>query len=268
MTVGENIKHLRKKSKLKQPEFGKIFGVNPSNVSNWEVNRIEPPLAKLRRIAEYFDVSLDLLIDGNPEDFDTNSYYNISDYGKESRKIFQSLDPDEKEELIRTMYEYRIRHNRKNRPKTAFSQQQLAATLLLSTDIVLQEFGAYIQEILEAYEEIHDTQTKQLLFDITMYLSEGKEQSKDFDTLIRDIIEKIFPLSNFRFAYEKGNLTIMKMSKQFHLKPAFVNHALHYYIKVKGPRFNYKGLDIDLSPLTNEEEKGELKTEISIQPSL
>ncbi|GGD03150.1 helix-turn-helix domain-containing protein [Enterococcus wangshanyuanii] len=266
MSIGANIKYLRKQHKLKQVELAELMNVNGPNISNWESNRIEPPLSKMRALSDYFNVSLDLLAYGEPKDFNVQNYYGIKDYGIEARKVFQSLDSEEQDKLLRSMYEARIQHNRKNRRETAFTQQQQAATLLFSENIVLKEFGKYIQRYLETYDEIHDPVTRQLLIDTTMYLSEGKEQSNDFVTLLRDITEKIFAVSALQFAYDKDNLTIEKMSKQFRLDPDFIEYALKYYADTKGAIFEYKNLIINLSALIIADEESIKNTKISILP--
>ncbi|MCA5014538.1 MULTISPECIES: helix-turn-helix domain-containing protein [unclassified Enterococcus] len=266
MSIGANIKYLRKKNKLKQVELAELIGVYDTHISKWESNKIEPPLSKMRALSDYFNVSLDLLANGDPKDFNAQNYYGITDYGIEARKIFHVLDPEEQDELLRTMYEFRIRHNRKNRRETAFTQQQQAVTLLFSENIVLKEFGKYIQRYLETYDEVRDPVTKQLLIDTTMYLSEGKEQSNDFVTLIRNMIEKIFPISSFQFAYTKDNLTIEKMSQQFKLDPDFLVYALNYYIETKGTIFTFKDLTINLSALALPDNESIKNTKISILP--
>ncbi|HML32919.1 helix-turn-helix domain-containing protein [Sporomusa sphaeroides] len=59
-TLGEKIKQLR--SKLTQEELAAILKVERSTLASWEVNRREPDIATLCRIADYFRVSIDWLV--------------------------------------------------------------------------------------------------------------------------------------------------------------------------------------------------------------
>lgn len=60
--LAQNITTLR--GSLTQAEFGKLFGVGDQTVSNWEKDRRTPPIEKLIKMAQMFDVSLDWLITG------------------------------------------------------------------------------------------------------------------------------------------------------------------------------------------------------------
>lgn len=59
-TLGEKIKQLR--HKLTQEELAVILGVERSTLASWEVNRREPDIATLCRLADFFKVSVDWLV--------------------------------------------------------------------------------------------------------------------------------------------------------------------------------------------------------------
>lgn len=61
-TLSERIKQLRKEKDLTQEEFGKIFGIVKSTVSLYENNKSTPDDEIKKKIAEYFNVSLDYLM--------------------------------------------------------------------------------------------------------------------------------------------------------------------------------------------------------------
>lgn len=63
--LGENIQKLRKSFSLSQVEFAKALGVSKQCVSNWENSYIQPSLDTLIKIANYFNVSTDFLLDRN-----------------------------------------------------------------------------------------------------------------------------------------------------------------------------------------------------------
>ena len=62
------MKELREKQGLTQKGFGDIFGVSEATVSNYENGKRDPDLDSLCQIADYFDVSLDMLVRGKEND--------------------------------------------------------------------------------------------------------------------------------------------------------------------------------------------------------
>ncbi|TDQ18315.1 helix-turn-helix protein [Algoriphagus boseongensis] len=64
MTLNSNIKFLRKKKGLTQESLAEALGISRSKLAGYELN-ITPPLDTLVRIAEYFSISLDILIKEN-----------------------------------------------------------------------------------------------------------------------------------------------------------------------------------------------------------
>lgn len=61
-TLAERIKELRTEKDLTQEGFGKIFGIVKSTVSLYESNKSTPDDEIKKKIAEYFNVSLDYLM--------------------------------------------------------------------------------------------------------------------------------------------------------------------------------------------------------------
>lgn len=249
MPIGENIKTLRDLHKVKQKDLAAYLKINGSNISNWESGKITPPLKELESLAAFFNLSLDTLVNGDIKDFTIQNYYAITDYSSEAKRIFRSLDSDEQNKLLRTMYDYKIKHDRSVRPLSSFTDQQFIALYSASSNIILQEFARYIQKIVTLYDSVPDEKTKNLMSDVGMYMAEGQEQSKEFETLIRDIIELLFRPSFFENAYANGNFTIEHLSKQFKIMPEFTLIALNYYRKVYGDLFTHRHFTIDLSNL-------------------
>ena len=60
-TFGERLKELRKERGLGQIALAAALGVGKSSISLWERGESEPTLTNLITIAQYFDVTLDLL---------------------------------------------------------------------------------------------------------------------------------------------------------------------------------------------------------------
>lgn len=60
--IMNRIAELRKKSQLSQRDFGKAIGAAQNTISNWENGTREPDIDALRKIAEFFNVSVDCLL--------------------------------------------------------------------------------------------------------------------------------------------------------------------------------------------------------------
>ncbi|MBS4535605.1 helix-turn-helix transcriptional regulator [Clostridium sp. D2Q-14] len=60
--ISKRIKQLRLEKNITQEQFGKIFGIVKSTVSLYESGKSTPDDDMKKKIAEYFDVSLDFLM--------------------------------------------------------------------------------------------------------------------------------------------------------------------------------------------------------------
>jgi transcriptional regulator with XRE-family HTH domain len=83
------LKELRKSRNVSQKEFAAYMKVSPQTVLNWENGLSEPSIKNLKAMADYFDVSIDYLVERDssmkhlPADFVSNlpkeSYLRIAD---------------------------------------------------------------------------------------------------------------------------------------------------------------------------------------------
>lgn len=62
MTLGNNIKRIRKEAKLSQEDFAEKFCVTRQTVSNWENSKSYPDLETIISISDSFEISLDVLL--------------------------------------------------------------------------------------------------------------------------------------------------------------------------------------------------------------
>ena len=62
MTLGNNIKRIRKEEKLSQEDFAEMFCVTRQTVSNWENSKSYPDLETIIKISDSFEISLDILL--------------------------------------------------------------------------------------------------------------------------------------------------------------------------------------------------------------
>ena len=57
-----NLNYFRKEVKLSQAQLAKLAGVSQQCISEWEKGNTEPTLTYLWRLADIFDISVDVLI--------------------------------------------------------------------------------------------------------------------------------------------------------------------------------------------------------------
>lgn len=60
--IGERIKSLREERKITQQELARYLGVSQKTISNYENGERSPDPDTLRKIADYFDVTVDYLL--------------------------------------------------------------------------------------------------------------------------------------------------------------------------------------------------------------
>ena len=63
MSFSENLKSLRKLYKIDQAKLSKELNVSSKTISHWETGYTEPSISQLIMIADFFDISLDELVD-------------------------------------------------------------------------------------------------------------------------------------------------------------------------------------------------------------
>lgn len=61
--LGDKIKNLREEQNMTQSTLAKLLNISPSTIGMWEQNRRSPDNESLKRIADFFGVSIDYLLD-------------------------------------------------------------------------------------------------------------------------------------------------------------------------------------------------------------
>lgn len=64
MTVGENIRRLRKEQGLTQKQLGQLCGINEANIRKYELGGANPKIETLHKIAKALEKSIILLVEG------------------------------------------------------------------------------------------------------------------------------------------------------------------------------------------------------------
>ena len=67
---GDRLKELRKKHNLTQEEIGELCEVGKTTISNWENNITQPPFDIVKKLAQYFGVTIDYLLNFTQDDAD------------------------------------------------------------------------------------------------------------------------------------------------------------------------------------------------------
>lgn len=67
---GDRLKELRISKNLSQEELSKVFDVRKSSISNWETGKATPTFDMLTKIAQYFGVTIDYLLNFTQDDMD------------------------------------------------------------------------------------------------------------------------------------------------------------------------------------------------------
>lgn len=65
--ISKNIRYLRKKNKLSQPELGGLIGKSESAIQMWESSRRTPTMDTINKLSEIFQVDINTLVNGDLE---------------------------------------------------------------------------------------------------------------------------------------------------------------------------------------------------------
>lgn len=97
MTIGSNIKRLRRERDITQEQLAEFLHLTPSAISQWETDRVLPDIQYLPKLAHLFKVSSDEILGINVEasDEEVNQIYN------EVRELWCTAKRSEAEKLCR-----------------------------------------------------------------------------------------------------------------------------------------------------------------------
>lgn len=99
----ENLKLLRKTKGLTQTQFASTFNISTGTIAMWETGKRMPDSETLKRIAQFFNVSIDYLLDNEkklPDEFGSldDVYFSLA---KELQD--KEIDPDDIRIAIETI---------------------------------------------------------------------------------------------------------------------------------------------------------------------
>ena len=88
MSFGNNLRTLIEEKELTQKELAKQLNIAPSTLGSYVQNVREPDFSTLKLIAQYFDVSIDYLLEHNKEQIS-------GELENELLRVFRSLTKEE-----------------------------------------------------------------------------------------------------------------------------------------------------------------------------
>lgn len=108
MSFGEHLRTLTKERNLTQKELAKQLNLAPSTIGSYIQDVREPDFSTLKLLADYFDVSIDYLLDYCPTEKNTKQE-------KELLRIFRSLSEEQQFICIEQCKVFvHINHQKKN----------------------------------------------------------------------------------------------------------------------------------------------------------
>lgn len=99
----ENLKKLRKDKGITQTQFASQFNISSGTIAMWETGKRMPDTDMLKKIAQFFDVSIDYLLDNekssseNSDELD-NVYFSLAKEAQQS-----GINPDDIRLAIETI---------------------------------------------------------------------------------------------------------------------------------------------------------------------
>lgn len=113
MTIGETLRNLIEEREITQKQLAAALNLSPSTLGGYVQGTSEPDIATLKRIAGYFQVSMDYLLDYSA---DSHSVPGES----ELLRIFRSLSEEQRELYLEQGRAF-LKINRKGKSSTSNS---------------------------------------------------------------------------------------------------------------------------------------------------
>ena len=98
---GDRLKKMRKERNLTQEEIGELCEVGKTTISNWENNITQPPFEIVKKLAQYFGVTIDYLLNFSQDDADNMEKLKIA--LKEAGMWDYSMDDMSREDFEKAM---------------------------------------------------------------------------------------------------------------------------------------------------------------------
>ena len=94
---GDKLRFLREYQELPQGEVAKRLNLTPATYCRYESNIHQPDFDTLKRIANFFDVSIDYLLENDGHLYDTEEIFDFNNFILKGRYTIHSKFPTEQE---------------------------------------------------------------------------------------------------------------------------------------------------------------------------
>lgn len=122
MEFGDRIKLLREKHELTQEQMARKVGISRAALAKYEINNREPDFKTVKLIADFFDVSIDYLLDREQKN---ETVIDIKEMLEDKKRKAtwggEELDDDQRE-LLKTIFGP-IRDQLKNQKKAVITKR-------------------------------------------------------------------------------------------------------------------------------------------------
>ena len=95
----KNLKYLRTRRGISQQQLADLVGISQQSVNKYENHNIEPEIAVLKRMADYFNTSIDFIV-GHTTDrrrIEYTEVYRLNAYEADIINRFRSLTSNEQQ---------------------------------------------------------------------------------------------------------------------------------------------------------------------------
>ena len=97
MSIGSNIKRLRREMNITQEQLAEYLGISSRSVSQWECERTSPDISQIPALCHIFDVSSDVLLGIDIE----KSKETVQKYLAEAQEALHSGDFEKNVQILR-----------------------------------------------------------------------------------------------------------------------------------------------------------------------
>lgn len=99
MTMGDRLKELRRERSLSQEIVAQSIGITRSAYSHYEINNRQPVYETLIKLASFFEVTTDFIIDGDTRGTEPQ----VAADAAEIIRLLNNMDEDKRKESIDKM---------------------------------------------------------------------------------------------------------------------------------------------------------------------
>lgn len=123
--IGDRIRILRERRGMSQKHLAHALNMPNQSLSNYERGYREPPAEVLKKLADYFEVSVDYLLGRESVLLTRKTPRDLKDFLDNGILTYNDVPLDEKDiEHIRQMLEYVVEYKKKTQPKPEEEEEE------------------------------------------------------------------------------------------------------------------------------------------------